>query len=223
MISKVQGVNGTGNILTLAYGSAVTAGSLLTVTFRNGALFSTQSVSDNINGAWTMAYHRDQTTDGHTLCVAYFKGSAAGSITVTCVTPGGTNRMLIEEWSATNGFGVVGTPVSAMGATPLSSGNVTAGLGDLVYGGMTNNNGPVADWVAGGTSAGGTWAISQDYIETTHSVATQYVVATAGGTFASFATQASFSTCTSGVITFSELAAVVSTKQFAPHRMPLGV
>lgn len=212
MITKTQGKNGTaGTDTTIAYTSAVAAGSLLTATIRNGALFSTQSISDSVNGAWTIAYHQDQTTDGHTLIVAYFKSSAAGTPTVTITVPSGTCRVVIEEWHATNGFGTVSAGVSAQGTVPLSSGNITAALGDLVYGGMTNNNGPSADWTAGGSSAGGSWAMSQDETEATHPVASQFVVATAGGVFTSFATQASFSTCTSGVVVFSEATAVAGS------------
>jgi hypothetical protein len=85
---------------------------------------------------------------------------------------------------------------------PVDSGAISVTAGDLVFGAAGNSNSVAASWTAGGTSAGGTWAVVNTYNDVNHQVMSQYVVATATGSYSSFPTQASFTFCTSQVIQF---------------------
>lgn len=177
--SLVQAVNGSGATNTIAV-TGVAAGSLLVTVARVGALGATVTVADNVNGAWTQAVAQAQSTDGHTGYIFYRENSAAGSLTVTLTTSGGSTRLVFSEWSGVFASGSLGNTNSAQaGAYPLPSGTVTANDGDLVLGGMTNQRVQVADYVAGGT--GGTWTICNSYSEAEHSVASQYVVGVGTG------------------------------------------
>ena len=84
---------------TLAYGVNVTAGSLLIVAARKGGADETFTVSDNVNGAWTIAVVQFQASQGKQL-IAFFRNAAAGATTVTVsYTTATTLRWSIHEYS----------------------------------------------------------------------------------------------------------------------------
>jgi hypothetical protein len=140
-ISHVQtaGINaGSVSSQALAYGSNVTAGSLLVCGLRYATGGQTVSVSDNVNGSWgARKAVMIQTNDGNgTTEVWIFENAAAGATTVT-VSYGvaATLRFAISEFSGAATSGAFDTSAGAEGASAsLASGAITPSAnGALLY------------------------------------------------------------------------------------------
>lgn len=130
MPSFAQGNSVSGSSV-LAYPGAVSAGNTLICAIRVGAAITAISVSDDVNGAWTVT-----STDftGDTLIVAYFQNSATGTPTVTgSWTGGGSIRTIILDYTgvaaasvdqlqaADNGTPPVALPSTASVTTTVAS------------------------------------------------------------------------------------------------------
>jgi hypothetical protein len=94
--------SGTGD--TLAYGSGVTAGSLLVMSFRLGDPGSgpkTVTVSDDINGSWTEVPSSAFTGGSGQVGQFYFPNAGSGTTTVTIAISGAATsiRWAIHEFS----------------------------------------------------------------------------------------------------------------------------
>lgn len=183
--STSNGATGT----TLVLGS-IPAGSHIVVRTYNGGAAPSISDGSGDTGAstYTVAKSQANTSDGGTLQEVYLyptvnTASRTITSTVSC-------HMTVSWWtpptsttavaaSSTNGA------TTSVSATSIASGNVTAALGDLVSGACDTSNNGAQTWTAGGTSAGGSWATDVQTTEGNHVVYSQFVVATAGGTFSS--------------------------------------
>lgn len=186
--TKTSGVSGTAAGSTLALGS-IAAGQLIRCQVRIGAGGSAPTVSDDQDGSYTQAKSQADPT-GDTIYEFYLYPTVnTGSRTITVSSSGGTIRIDASWFTPPTGTTSVSvsTSNSASGnSTSVSSGNVTAVNGDLVAGAVCNDNASGTGWTAGGTSAGGTWADDQQFNTAgAKPVYSQYVVATADGTFAS--------------------------------------
>lgn len=219
-VAKVQGRNSTAAGTTLAYSGAVILGNLLTCSVRVGTPGTSATCSDSVNGAWTQAVIQ-ASSSGERLIVFYFLNTAAGTPTVTITPDAGSIRLLIEEWSGANLYSPVRATSSAAGTgTSISSGIVQAALGDLCYGSACNDNVLAADWTAGGTSAGGSWAQSQDNTEAGHVIYSQFVIATASGQFASAPTFGGSKPLSSSIVIFGQPAPGVSAMNLTEFPKP---
>lgn len=122
----------------LAFGSNVTAGSLLVCALRYATGGQTVSVSDNVNGSWgARKAVRVQANDANgTIEIWIFENAAAGATTVT-VSYGvaATLRFAISEFSGAATASAFDTSAGAEGASQsLASGAVTpAANGALLY------------------------------------------------------------------------------------------
>lgn len=123
---------------TLAFTNNVTKGSfLLTVTLNEQS-----SVSDNLNGAWTILASGDQ--GGATYTIAYLPVSVAGSITVTYHSP---DLPLIAEISActlTASSAVAAGTIPSNNATTITSATVSGLAGQLILGYANINGSAIA-------------------------------------------------------------------------------
>jgi hypothetical protein len=202
-VSLVQSVAGAGATASVAL-SGVAAGSLLVAEVRIGPPFgATVTVSDSVNGAWTLAASKEQVSDVHTVYVFFFPNSAAGNPTITVSASTGTTRLNASEWAGVSDDPLGNTAGAQSGAGgPLDSGAITVSAGDLVFGAASNDGAASADWTAGGTTAGGSWVTAASYNEAQHRLYSQGVIATVSGSFSSFPTQAAFTGCTSVVVRF---------------------
>lgn len=189
--AKIQGASGAvAGETSLAFPTNVKKHSLLRVAIRSGTLGDVLVVTDSLGQDWIQADPGDWelATDGDQLYEFYFPNSIAGACTVSVAGATATCRMLIEEYGGVAlGSPVRGTNFADGTGTSVGSGDVFAAFGDLVCGTVGNTNTPDGDWTAGGTSSGGTWATGQDLIDPggSHSIYTQFCVATAGGAFES--------------------------------------
>lgn len=173
---------------TLVLGS-IPAGSLIRVCTYNGG--AAPSISDGSGdagaSAYTVAKSQANTFDGGTVQEVYLYPTV--NTASRTITASASCHMAVSWWTPPTGTTAVAVSSSNSAtsvdgnATSTSSGNVTAALGDLVAGLSDGTNSATADWTAGGTSAGGTWATDVETTEVTHTVYAQFVVATAGGTF----------------------------------------
>lgn len=126
--SKVNNTS-PGAAAAIAFDSAVSAGSLLVVqvacysTNANGAI----TVSDSVNGAWTVVYSNINTNN--ISAIAYFQNSASGTPTVT-VTSSGTGNQYItavqSEWSGMETTGSLDVSTSATGTSTTGSTGTTS-------------------------------------------------------------------------------------------------
>jgi hypothetical protein len=186
--TKTSGVNGAAAGATLSLG-AVAAGQFIRCCIRIGAGGSAPTVADDKDGSYTSAV-TGQTDGLGDKCYEFYlyPTVSTASRTVTVTSAGGTIR-IIASWftppTGTTGVSVSASNGGSAHATSAASGNATAASGDLVAGAAITGNAANFDWTAGGTSAGGTWATDQDFNAASHPLYSQYVVASAGGTFVS--------------------------------------
>lgn len=187
---KESGLSGTtsgSGSLGSSIGS-IAAGRLIRVTARIGAIGATVSCADNQDGAYVLAKSQADASD-NTLYEFYLYPTVnTGSRTVTVTASSGSIRFNTSWFTVPTGttsVAVATTNSATAHSTSVASGNVTASNGDLVAGCVTNTNSVGSAWTAGGTSAGGTWATDQSFTAATPVTYSQYVVATAGGIFAS--------------------------------------
>jgi hypothetical protein len=143
---------------TLAYAANCTVGSLLVCALQvgTGGAGITLSVSDSVNGAWTLAEQTHNNNDN--VALFYFANNqSAAKPTVTCTQTGGpgTMRFALEEWS-----GLAGAPLDQVASnasngttTSPSSGNTptTTGANELVIGAISGASG-VPTITAGGSA-----------------------------------------------------------------------
>lgn len=183
--SASNGASGT----TLVLGS-IPAGSFIRVCTYGGTAAGTVSDGSGDTGASSYALAKSQanTVDGGT-AQEFWLYPTVNTASRT-ITAGASVHIAASWWTPPTGTTAVSVSSSnsactVANATSISSGNVTAALGDLVAGFGDSSNTFTADWTAGGTSAGGTWATDVETTEGTHVVYAQFVVATAGGTYAS--------------------------------------
>ena len=158
---------------TLAFGSNVTAGSLLVCHIWDGASGATFSASDNVNGSYHVDTFLGSTPATLAGAICSFAGAAAGATTVTFSVSGGGGqlRALIQEYSGIQTsaaldqvqgatFFTNSTPSSGNTATTTqpnellvgstfcaNSGTVTAGSGFTIDA-NSNSNRPAAEWQA---------------------------------------------------------------------------
>lgn len=139
----------------VAFDSDVTAGSLLLCAIRDGlSEGATPSVSDDVNGAWTLVQSQDLTGDGSTSLLYMFIGSASGTVTVTA---GDSPRMAIIEVDAAGDTITLDQKNSATGnsATPSSGSVTTLSASELLFGVGANSNVAEETWTDTG------WTIDQ--------------------------------------------------------------
>ena len=123
---------------TLAFGSAVTAGSLLVVSVRLGGVSATVAITDDKGNTWTQDKLQAQGTD-HRLSVHSAPNAAAGATTLTATITGGptTLRWAIHEYGSMATSAPVDVSAGAEGAdsTSMSSGsNTTTVANCLLFG-----------------------------------------------------------------------------------------
>ena len=124
--------------ITLAYGSALAADSLLVAVVATKTNTNLTSVSDGTNGAWTViATRQNEAVLGWDLSFAYFAGNASTgtpTVSVTTVENYNTKALFIAEYAGVaTASAVDGTPTGAAGTSsaPLP-GNITS-TGDAVF------------------------------------------------------------------------------------------
>lgn len=202
------------------FANPVVSGHLLVCEFREGAVGSTMSVSDDVNGAWTQIIKQENTFDGHSLAKFILPNTLVGTPTVTVAgTGGGTMRFIIAEYSLSGLITVVGSN-SAQFSGPggvWSSGTVAILAGDLMIGGSSNDGNITGAWVAG--SSGGAWTIEQTW-DANGRVMLEDLTPAASGSFASNpdTTAAGFMDGTSLVAAF-RVASVVSISNSVSTRV----
>lgn len=104
-------VNGVGS---LAFSSAVQPGTLLAIGFRTASGSTLHSVSDSVNGAWTLL--ATQANGGGGDYVGYFLNTAAGTPTVTVTLDNGLSaRINIVEFTGVLATGFDQGPLGATG------------------------------------------------------------------------------------------------------------
>lgn len=181
--------SGSGSLATVV--GAISAGRLIRVAARIGAIGATVSCSDDQDGAYTLAKSQADAAD-NTLYEFYLYPTVnTASRTVTVTGSAGTIRFNASWFTVPTGttsVSVAATNGATAFSTSVSSGSVSASLGDLVAGANSNVNSGGSAWTAGGASDGGSWATDQSFTAATPPVYSQYVVATAAGTFTSAAT-----------------------------------
>ena len=117
---------------TLAFPSNVTSGSLL-VLCMTGIYTGTITVSDNINGTWTLDDSQN-ISGGNGLRLYYFKNAAAGATTINVhVAVNAIASFVIAEYAAFNVSTVAGATVKATGTSAsANAGALTSPAGGLV-------------------------------------------------------------------------------------------
>lgn len=126
---------------SLAYSSSVTPGNLLLVFLWANNTGSTNSISDNVNGAWTKATS-ENTTDNS--AIFFFANTAGGTITVTATMPGSPSFILcIAEVSGVSQTSPLDGAASntGVGGSPFGSTFATTTDGDFIFGGAYISNG----------------------------------------------------------------------------------
>jgi hypothetical protein len=131
MVAFVQG-NAVDGSASLAYSGAVGAASFLVCAIRNGTATPPSSVTDTVNGAWTLAAQKinDASTNDTYLSIWFFPNSAGGTPTVSHNGAGST-RMCIAEYS--------GMPAAAAVLASSTHDDNAGGGGNVVW-----NSGSVA-------------------------------------------------------------------------------
>jgi hypothetical protein len=152
---------GSGTSASLAYTGAVTAGDTLVCALRIGSAAVTGvTVSDTINGSWTVST-QVETTGGDFLVVAYFQNATSGTPTVNASwTTSASIRFIIAEYTGVatasvdqialnQTSGVTNTPTTSTVTTTSSSevliGIVGLSLGVAMNSGVTGSN-PTSGW-----------------------------------------------------------------------------
>jgi len=114
--------------------TGVQSGDLLTVQFRERDGVSITSVSDTVNGAWTLAVTRAVTAAR--AGIYYFEGSAAGNPVVTVQFSGSSqpSDAVFIAWSGVEASGALDTTNSGgnSGTTTHSPGAITPSASSLV-------------------------------------------------------------------------------------------
>jgi hypothetical protein len=144
LIQSVSKAAGAGNTSTLAFGSPVTAGSLIVVHLAQAAAAPTFSASDNVNGA----HHLDVTNTISTIAGAIlsFTNAGAGATTVTFNSSAIAQfRCIIEEWggiATSNALDQTASNAAAVNSGPTSGlTGTTSQTNELVLGSYAGANG----------------------------------------------------------------------------------
>lgn len=215
---KESGASGAAAGTTLALGS-VAAGRMIRIQARIGAIGATVSCADDKDGAYTLAKAQADAAD-NTLYEFYLYPTVnTASRTVTVTASSGTIRYNVSWFTVPTGTTSVSVAASnsaTASSTSVASGNATASNGDLVAGAASNTNSGGTTWTPGGTSAGGSWATDQSFTAATPPVYSQYVVATAGGTFASAPTLDSTGDLASLIVVYAATAGAAAARPRAP-------
>lgn len=219
--TKTSGVSGSANQTTLVLG-AIAAGQFIRVQVRIGAIGATVSCADDQDGAYTLSKSQADAADNTLYEFRLYPTVNTASRTVTITTSAGTCR-IIASWftppTGTTSVAVSASNSATANGTSVSSGNATAANGDLVAGANSNTNAVGTGWTAGGTSAGGSWATDQQFnVAGAKPVYSQYVVATAGGTFASAATYDQADDLASLIVVYAASAAAAHSLVFDSRR-----
>jgi hypothetical protein len=138
----------TNGVGTLAYGSNVTAGSLLVVATSVNSGSQTVTITDTIGNVWTNEQNCADATNGKSAAVSWAIGKAGGPNTITATWSGATTiggAIVIHEFTGNAPANVVdgstkNTNGSASTATDgVVSGNITTiANGDLIFGWTTD-------------------------------------------------------------------------------------
>lgn len=128
---------GTVTTCNLAYGSNVTAGSLLVAALSVGATARTITLSDSLTQTFVLASSGTNVTDGHATYIYYFANTAGGADTVTFSISGAASplRIGVSEFSGAATASPVEKVNNASGnSTTPASGNVTPTTdGQLIF------------------------------------------------------------------------------------------
>lgn len=133
---------------TLAYGSNVTAGSMLVAVFRCGSANVTMAYTDTLGNSWSSAVSNNNPLDANTeLDISYALNSGAGANTVNPGTSDdtcGTRRWIIMEYSGVATSSALDQTNSATfsAATSANSGNITTTQNEevAICGTQSSNN-----------------------------------------------------------------------------------
>jgi len=169
---------GASTTITATFANAVNAGDLLVGIFR--ASTAPPTVSDNINGAWTMG------GIDSLVSVWYFQNSAAaaaGALTVTLNSAAtGAIRMSVDEFAGVATAGAIDQTSGGTSSTALWTAAPTAAIpgGELVYAGMgTQGN---TENVTAGTSNGAALTLGgQQTSATNGTIASEYALSAVAG------------------------------------------
>lgn len=127
---------GAGTTITAAL-TGVASGNRLVVLVRDRDGTGVSSISDSVNGSWTLAGNGvSHSVDDARVAIYSFPNSASGNPTVTVTMAGSAQKDVnFSEWSGT---GTGGTDATATGntaaATTHSAGSVTPSASALVFG-----------------------------------------------------------------------------------------
>lgn len=191
---------------TLAYGSSVSAGSLLIMAIRVGA-DKVFTVSDDVNGAWSTAVTRVLASHGE-VGIFYFPNAAGGTTTVSVSLDGGATsiRWSIHEYSGAATASVVDQTATADGTLAASNDGpdvTTTSDGQLLFAVVGSN---ALDTFTAGTgwalqsevpAAPGTRMFTQDRVSDTGTYSADFASAgTSGQTWV--AAVATFKAATGG-------------------------
>lgn len=187
---------GSASSVALAFGSAVTSGDLLVAVARCGNLPNTLSCSDSVNGSWgSPVVSEALNIDGDQCAIFLFKGSAAGTPTVTVsASAAGSWTLALVDWApgAGNTWSAPAQTNSANSTgTTANSGNITTTSADALIvagcafdGDVSGNNGCAG---TGSTTlidavqnSGGNLAVASGYqlVTSTGSYAAEFSVTT---------------------------------------------
>lgn len=193
---------GTTSPVAKALGTSVTVGDLLWAWIRIGGISELGTISDSKNGTWTNIVGPFNNGTDDALYFAYFPDAASGSTTLTVTSSGGaTIRFTFGEDSNAATASVIRASSSGQGAnagsgTGISSGSVTASVGDLARGAAANTgSGP--SWTAGGTAAAGTWAVD---VGSNLALVSQFVEVATAGSYASDPTMSASDSIVSAIV-----------------------
>lgn len=207
--------NASATSITLAFGSNVTAGSLIVVGWRYGSSARTVTLSDTLGNTYAnvTASEAFNATDGTTVGIGYAMNSGAGADTVTFAISGAAAnlRFAISEFSGGATSSAFDQANAATGNTsPLSAGSVTPGVnGELIF--VVAHEGNNGDFTAGtdftlNTTVPATGGVQRLATE-------RYIQPTAASHAADFTFSSSGSQYAAGVATFKPAGAAAAASQ----------
>ena len=131
-------LRGNGRSLSVAFGSANTAGNLIIAAVRMSTTSQTVTVTDSAGNTYTDAVAQSQTTDGHQVHVFYAKNVAGGANTVTATFSGNNNRpwLAVYEYSGLSATSPLDRTAHAQGSgsAPTSGATpTTVSANELVF------------------------------------------------------------------------------------------
>ena len=161
-VQSAEAAASSASTLSQTFASNVSQGSLIVVGVRVGGTGRTVTVSDNLNGSYSLAVTQTQGAD-HQAYIFYKENAAAGATTVTVTISGsGTLRFNIHEYAGAAASGALDSTSSqtGTGSAPDSGAISTSQADELVFGLATNNNVSSGSWTP--ATSGGTWTKRQE-------------------------------------------------------------